>query len=109
MSIAYQTMRHLFKTLIAYSLFLTPLFFVRCATSRVTGGDVRNDSLVTISRQEYELLRQRADERYVVVQRQVFDSLLMKTKALQELCDALVKHLPEEVRSVNNPTNQPIQ
>ncbi len=88
------------KALTAIVLFSTPLLFGQCAASRGAGAESsRNDSLITISRQEYELLRQRADERYVVVQRNVFDSLLMKTKALQELCDALVKHLPVETRS----------
>lgn len=102
-------MKNTIKGLIAIALFLTPLLFGRCAASRGAGGDPRNDSLVTISRQEYELLRQRADERYVVVQRRVFDSLLMKTQALQELCDALVKHLPVEIRSEQDATNQPNQ
>uniref|UniRef100_UPI0040251A2E hypothetical protein n=1 Tax=Alistipes onderdonkii TaxID=328813 RepID=UPI0040251A2E len=71
----------------------------RCSASRGSSGRCRTDSLITISYSEYEQMRQRAEERYVIVQRRTFDSLLMKTKALQELCDQLVKHLPEEIRS----------
>lgn len=95
-------MKNFFKTLIVTALFLFPLLFARCAASRCDGRCGRADSLVTISQGEYRMLKQRADEHYVVVQRRVFDSLLMKTKALQELCDQLVRHLPEEIRSENS-------
>lgn len=95
-------MKTTIKALIVTALSLSPLLFARCAATRGGGRCCRPDSLVTISAGEYEMLKQRADERYVVVQRRVFDSLLMKTQALQELCDQLVKHLPEEIRSENN-------
>lgn len=95
-------MKTIVKTLIVTALFLSPLLFARCAATRGGSRCCRPDSLVTISKDEYEMLKQRADERYVVVQRRAFDSLLMKTKALQELCDQLIKHLPEEIRSENN-------
>lgn len=92
-------MKTIIKVLIIIALFLTALFLSRCAASRGGGRHGRPDSLVTIPQGEYRMLKERADERYVVVQRRVFDSLLMKTKALQELCDQLVRHLPEEIRS----------
>lgn len=92
-------MKSFAKALIAIALFLTPLLFGRCAATRNAGGEIRNDSLVTISRNEYGMLRAQADERYVIVQRRTYDSLLTKTRELQELCDALVEHLPVEVRS----------
>ncbi len=59
------------------------------------------DSLVVLPRAEYDELHRRADERYVVVPRRMFDSLLHKTQSLQELCDQLIKHLPQEIRAVN--------
>lgn len=60
------------------------------------------DSLVVLSRAEYEELHRRADDRYVVIPRRMYDSLLHKTQSLQELCDQLVKHLPQEIRAVNS-------
>ncbi len=60
------------------------------------------DSLVVLPRAEYEALHRRADDRYVVVPRRMYDSLLHKTQSLQELCDQLVKHLPQEIRAVNS-------
>lgn len=103
-------MKSILKPQIAIILFFVPLIFGCCTATRKAGGVASNDSLVTISRNEYALLRKQADERYVVVQRRTFDSLLMKTRELQELCDALVKHLPVEVRSEKNDSqNQPTQ
>lgn len=98
-------MKSIAKALIAITLFSVPLVFSRCAATRNAGGVVSNDSLVTISRNEYAMLRTQADERYVVVQRRTYDSLLMKTRELQELCDALVEHLPVEVRSEKKDSN----
>lgn len=98
-------MKPIAKALIAITLFSTPLLFGRCAATRNAGGEIRNDSLVTISRNEYALLRTQADERYVIVQRRTYDSLLTKTRELQELCDALVKHLPVEIRSEKTNSN----
>ena len=60
------------------------------------------DSLVVLPRAEYDELHRRADDRYVVVPRRMYDSLLHKTQSLQELCDQLVKHLPQEIRAVNS-------
>lgn len=103
-------MKNAVKILIVIALFSAAFSFTHCAASRGNNVRSRTDSLVTISYGEYEMLKQRADERYVVVQRRTFDSLLTKTKALQELCDQLVKHLPEEIRSEQKPsgqTNQP--
>lgn len=103
-------MKTITKALIATTLFTAPLIFGRCAATRSTDGGARNDSLVTISRNEYALLRKQADERYVVVQRRTYDSLLTKTRELQELCDALVEHLPVEIRSERKESNhQPNQ
>ena len=68
----------------------------RCCCHRAAA-----DSLVVLPRAEYDELHQRADDRYVVVPRRMFDSLQQKTQSLQELCDQLVKHLPQEIRSVN--------
>lgn len=64
------------------------------------------DSLVRISPNEYRDLQRRVDERYVVVLRREYDSLLRKTQSLKELCDILVKKIPNEMKLVNRTEDQ---
>lgn len=92
-------MKIIIKTLIVIALFSAALLGTGCGASRPAAGSRPDDSLMLISRHEYRMLRAQADDRYVVVRRRTYDSLVNKTRALQDVCDQLVKHLPDEVRS----------
>lgn len=87
------------KTLTVIALFSTALLGAGCGTSRPAAGARSDDSMMLIPRHEYRMLRAQADDRYVVVRRRTYDSLVEKTRSLQEVCNQLVKHLPDEVRS----------
>jgi hypothetical protein len=92
------------KKLIFIALTAATLAVSGCGTVQNASRNTGADSSVTISRGEYDLMKKLADERYIFVEKRTFDSLLNKTKALEEVNRELVKHLPEERRAVN--TNQ---
>ena len=94
-------MKRTFQTSALLLAFAGAAFLGGCASSARCCRCAATDSLVVLPRAEYDELHRRADDRYVVVPRRMFDSLQRKTQSLQELCDQLVKHLPQEIRSVN--------